>query len=632
MRMKFHQFAYNNVRRNIRTYSAYLLSSTFAVMIFFVYAMFIYHPQLADGSVSRMVKIGMQAAEYVIFGFSFLFLLYSVGGFLKARKKEFGLLAMLGMTRMQLNQLVFLENMLIGLLSVGMGVMLGLLVVKAFFIFAAYALEMPELPFYWPADALKLTILSFLCMFVVISLMTLFFVRNQRVIALLQGANKQKPEPKASIFLALVVFACLAGAYGIALTKFSSDTMLLILGLAIVGTYFLFTQLSVFVIRWLKRRRSFYQRGTNLLWLSDLAYRMKDNARMLFLVTIVSAVAFTATGTFLYFKQQGRMMLEVNPYPFIYVSSPDNPKANADLARIDRVLAQEQVQAEKITFPVRYFMPTQGDKRVAIIRQSDYNRLARLLDRDPIHVRGQAGWLLRSTDEKNDLGEMKRITFKENGNVFHIDRSTVGTILPYSPGELVVADTTFTKLAKPTKQEVFTFYIVDEWMGQEPKAGSVEHRVSEKLVSMFPFSVEAKGELLERATVYLTFKQFTSVSMFIGMFIVFIFFMAAGSFLYFRLYADLDQDSKRYQAISKLGLTERELARANTVQMALLFFVPFIVAVVHSIVALMALQEDLQTPVIGPATVGIGSFFLLQFVYFLIVRSSYLKSLKRVLS
>jgi putative ABC transport system permease protein len=94
----------------------------------------------------------------------------------------------------------------------------------------------------------------------------------------------------------------------------------------------------------------------------------------------------------------------------------------------------------------------------------------------------------------------------------------------------------------------------------------------------------------------------------------------------------LDQDSKRYQAISKLGLTERELARANTVQMALLFFVPFIVAVVHSIVALMALQEDLQTPVIGPATVGIGSFFLLQFVYFLIVRSSYLKSLKRVLS
>ncbi|MFP3422309.1 ABC transporter permease, partial [Bacillus sp. SIMBA_161] len=83
--MTFRQFACNNVLRNKRTYAAFFLSSVLSGMIFFVYAMFIFHPAIADEEIHESVATGMMVAEYIIFLFSFFFLFYCVGAFLKKR-------------------------------------------------------------------------------------------------------------------------------------------------------------------------------------------------------------------------------------------------------------------------------------------------------------------------------------------------------------------------------------------------------------------------------------------------------------------------------------------------------------------------------------------------------------------
>jgi putative ABC transport system permease protein len=113
--MTFPQFAYRNVVRNKRTYAAYFLSSAFSVMIFFVYALFIFHPDIKNGVTNLAAVQLMIAAEFIMYFFSFFFVIYSVSTFLKTRKREFGILMMHGMTKRQLNWLVFLENMMIGI-------------------------------------------------------------------------------------------------------------------------------------------------------------------------------------------------------------------------------------------------------------------------------------------------------------------------------------------------------------------------------------------------------------------------------------------------------------------------------------------------------------------------------------
>nr|WP_259548662.1 hypothetical protein [Heyndrickxia oleronia] len=85
--MSFRQLAWNNVKRNSRAYAAYFLSSTFSVMIFLSYAVFMFHPELKKTEMGQTAQVGMKTGEYVIFFFSLLFVLYSISAFLKARKK-----------------------------------------------------------------------------------------------------------------------------------------------------------------------------------------------------------------------------------------------------------------------------------------------------------------------------------------------------------------------------------------------------------------------------------------------------------------------------------------------------------------------------------------------------------------
>src|SRR5699024_7661851 len=114
-------------------------------------------------------------------------------------------------------------------------------------------------------------------------------------------------------------------------------------------------------------------------------------------------------------------------------------------------------------------------------------------------------------------------------------------------------------------------------------------------------------------------------------------FVSAGSFLYFRLYADLDDDKAKFSAISKIGLTTKEMSKIVSKQVAILFFTPIMVALVHGAVALTALSHMLDrnllyesTLLLCEFTLVVSSFLIIQVIYFFVVRYFYIKQLKTV--
>ena len=80
--MNIRELAYRNVTRNRRTYSAYFLSSAFAIMAF-LFIRFAFHPALSAGELGRYVFVSMSFAQSIIYLFTFFFILYSMGMFLK---------------------------------------------------------------------------------------------------------------------------------------------------------------------------------------------------------------------------------------------------------------------------------------------------------------------------------------------------------------------------------------------------------------------------------------------------------------------------------------------------------------------------------------------------------------------
>lgn len=373
--MTFLQFAYKNVTRNKRVYLAFFLSSAFSVLIFFTFAMFLFHPALKEGYLNNIAKKGLTAAEWMIFVFSFLFVLYSVNAFLKSRNKEFGILLMQGITPGQLRKLITAENMIIGVMSIAAGIIGGFIFSKTFFTVGAYILEMDALPLYMPWKALGITVCGFLLLFFFLSQFTILFVRSNTVIKLIKGTGKVKPEPKPSVLLSLFGIACLCGGYGMVLKgNVHGLEPFIILLLTVIGTYFFFSQSSIWILRALKKWKTFYLRGKNIIWVSDLVYRLKDNARLFFIVSIISAVAFTATGVLAMYKST--VGAEESAYEMEYLSYSNNPKEQTHLKDIDHELKTHGFTYKKDKIDVSYVRYQEGETvpPVYMISESDVSK------------------------------------------------------------------------------------------------------------------------------------------------------------------------------------------------------------------------------------------------------------------
>ncbi|MDU5947183.1 MAG: FtsX-like permease family protein, partial [Paenibacillus macerans] len=140
-----------------------------------------------------------------------------------------------------------------------------------------------------------------------------------------------------------------------------------------------------------------------------------------------------------------------------------------------------------------------------------------------------------------------------------------------------------------------------------------------------PYALTVSGTLYEVQRT--TYRALLLFALLVGT----VFFIAAGSFLYFRLYSDLEYDRRQYGALAKLGLTEKELAGIVTRQVGLLFFVPIALAIVHSLFAFKAMQSLFSFSVAWQTVAVLASFLLAQAAYFLLIRARYLRNVKKAI-
>ncbi|USB34345.1 ABC transporter permease [Paenibacillus sp. YPG26] len=636
--MNFRQFAFNNVIRNKRTYIAHFLSSAFAVMIFFVYALLLFHPDLqgelasTSGTMSMLASIGMRISQYIVFIFSFFFLLYSVSAFLKLRKREFGILMLLGMSKRQLHKLLFIENILIGFGSILTGIAAGLIFSKLILLVCANLLAIERgLRFYIPLQAIWLTAAAFAVMFVVISLFTSLMVRKVELVELIKSSDKPKPEPKASWQLALLAVLLIAAGYGcvfyfVLMQVFSLGLLAAGVGLVILGTYFLFTQLSVYVIRMLKRNKSLFLRRTNLLTFSELAYRMKDNAIMFFMVSIISAVAFTGIGTCLAIGAPGLAEM-TNPYSFRYSSYYGNTQEQEHVR-----LIQQELTKGGFPYQMGTVSPGNTDNDLTLIKLSDYNSLAKALGHPAEQLRDQEAILAPATVtqakayKRDGIPELEfQAIWKEYSGTFKVLKSLDYVLLPDSGNLYIVTDKAFkTIFAKQIQENINKAYhfVVKDWQKSR--------EVSNHLKKLLPEDFEhyTFSSLVDS---WIKARQINGILFILSGLVGIVFFTFAASFIYFRLYADSERDEEQYKMIAKVGLSRKELNKTVTRQLSLMFFLPIVLAMIHSAVAMTALQQLITYSVFEYAIAIFASFLFIQIVYFLITRSRYLRQLYRKL-
>lgn len=639
--MNFRQLALNNVKGNWRNYKAFLISSCLSIVVFFMYASFIYHPDVVSGNISMktMVTKGLESMNYIVVIFSALFILYANSTFLRARKKEFGLLTLIGGTKSQLGRMIILEQMMLGSIAIVVGIGIGMLCSKLFFQALSVLLNIDKtLPLVWNSKAVLITAGIYFILFLILSLFSVWTVGRLQIIDLLREARKQKVEPFAFTWLCVAGIGCIIAAYVLCFQVTIMNFMMYflpIVGLTIGGTYLLFTQGSTVILKALQKRKQSFYTYPNMFVLSNLIYKMKDNARFLFVISIITAVVSSAVGTlYVYYENMSAKTVDITPHAISYEEKGVNTHNIINEDTVKEIVKKHGFEdARELNFvklPATQkvtFFNSEHEVPTAIISEKVYNAEVRKQKREEIsevhNAPGSATMIM--SDMTNDLVKIDRtkpyeVTMNGQKHFVQLNEPTSYSVFN-DDNYLIVNDQDFEKYAKLVpdgeKTKYYGYYIED-WKSTEELVLDLKKEIAP----------EKQGELKSSVLAYKNIREAGAITMFIGFFVAVLFFFFACSMTYFKWFNDKEQDRIQFKSLKRIGMTDKEIRKIAIRQMGVIFFIPILIGAIHSGFALHTLGEMLYIDLWKSGAIVIGAYILASAIYFMIAQRGYLKHVK----
>ncbi|MGG0078907.1 Putative ABC transporter permease protein [Bacillus cereus] len=636
--MNFRQLALNNVKGNWRNYKAFLISSCLSIVVFFMYASFIYHPDVVSGNISmrEMISKGLESMNYIVVIFSALFILYANSTFLRARKKEFGLLTLIGGTKSQLGRMIILEQLMLGSIAIVVGIGLGMLCSKLFFQALSVILKIDKtLPLVWNSKAILITAGIYFILFLILSLFSVWTVGRLQIIDLLREARKQKVEPFAFTSLCVVGIGCIIVAYVLSFQVTFMNFIILflpIVGLTIGGTYLLFTQGSTVVLKALQKRKKSFYTYPNMFVLSNLIYKMKDNARFLFVISIITAVVSSAVGTlYVFFEDMSYKAVTSTPHAISYEEKGINTHNVIKEGKTKELIKKHGFEeAREVTYVKlpgsQKITMFNGEHEVpmAIVSEKEYNAEVRKQKREQVrevhNAPGSATMVIMDMAKdmmKVDLA--KPYEFKINGQTQSVQLNEPTPFSVFNDSEyLIVNDQDFEKYAKLVPDEEKTKYYgyyIEDWKSTEDLVLDLKKEIAP----------DKQGELNNSVLAYKNIRESGAITMFIGFFVAVLFFFFACSMTYFKWFNDKEQDRIQFKSLKRIGMTDKEIRKIAIRQMGVIFFIPILIGAIHSGFALHTLGKMLYIDLWKSGAIVIGAYIVASAIYFMIAQRGYLK-------
>jgi putative ABC transport system permease protein len=649
--MTLRNIALKNIKGNLEKFVMYYFSNALVVMVFFIFANFLMNPQVKNikvmGQMGAITTEAMYLCEIVILVFSLVFTNYSISSFLKSREKEFGLLTMFGLTRSQIRSYIMFENLAVAILSIVTGLFCGIIFSKLFFMAVSAILILDaELTLTVSFKAIILTAVCFLILFQGICFISSHKIKNNNIIELLKGAKIAKPVPKFSVKKAIAAIMLIAFGYIMALLSGQAIiiTMLPILVVTVAGTYMFYSQFSVYFTNKLQSNKKVFYKGTNMITLSQIIYKLKDNSRILFAVSILSAVTLTASASVYSFQKVVQKNIVVNfPQDISFIEDGIDSHQIISTESIDRILKSYGNEIQGKTKAILLKGTNEGidkaerqkglnnKKDFYIISNSDYNSLANSEKISKLNLKaGEAvihSYNFTGGDGKKIFSDIKELNLNIEGQsvTYRLSDEISGGIINAEQNyanTVVISDYDFIKLKDKVKNDKLKIYY-----GYNLKDSMKAEKAVTEIKSQIP--KEMKSRFNERVTDFTEVMKSMSLFFFIGTFISILFFIATGSILYFKLFNEVQKDKQEYIALKKMGMSFREIKKVINIQCAIMFFLPFAVAFLHTCFAIKALSNILRSNLSVYLMLIVCIYLLFQTIYYLFAKAMYIRQISR---
>ena len=300
--MNSFKIAIINFKRNIRTYGLYLMAMIFSVATYYNFVSMRYNPQFLEAKeVSAYIESSSMTASMLMIIFFIFFIVYSSNFFLNQRKREIGVYAFMGIDNYKIAFIFASEGLLLGIMSVIFGLGIGILFSKLFMMMLAkVAFLNIRIDFFISKKAIIETIIVYSIILGITFLKGYLDIIRTNLIDLMNSLKKEEELPKINYFKGIVSIVIIGVAYYIAINyeKFGFGTALMVTVLLIIwGTYWLFGSFFSMIIRYYINKKGFLYKGTNIISISNIAFRIKNNYRTLAAVAVLMTTCITSFGT-----------------------------------------------------------------------------------------------------------------------------------------------------------------------------------------------------------------------------------------------------------------------------------------------------------------------------------------------
>lgn len=636
-----------NMKKSFKDYAIYFLTLVLGVAIFYMFNSLDSQQAMLQVSESTRkliaLMIDMLGVVSVFIAIILGFLIVYANNFLvNRRKKEFGIYMTLGMGKRQISKIILLETLLIGILSLLVGIFIGVFASQFMSILVAklFEADMSEFTFVFSSGACIKTCIYFAVMFLAVMIFNTITISKYKLINLLTAVRKNEKVKMKNPILSVFVFLASAGILGYAYWKVTGginelDTIEKILGpilMGTIGTIGIFWSLSGFILRVIQSSKKIYLRGTNMFVLRQLNNKINTTVVSMSVICIMLFMTISILSSSISVQNSMDTELEemtpvdLNLFktanlPDSYVSSysgktiyyteeqkVDSRKSIVDTLKqngYDISKLKDIVEIPIYTVPEwtwkyslgNYYETAKAqysmlayDTPETLIKVSDYNKIASLYGQEQYTLNDNEYIVLCDFDS---MVELRNAALKENsdiqvnGKIYHAkyNECQSGFINMSSShtntGVILLPDSFEGKEEWKEQKFLAANYNADTEEGKQEinkEFADDDSKLNENL--------SAKGIRLDgmtKITLIEASKGLSSIIIFIAIYLGIIFLIASSAILALKQLTESSDNKQRYNILRKIGCDEKMINQALFRQIAIFFMLPLVLAIIHSI-------------------------------------------------
>ena len=671
--MMLFKLSIKNITKSIKDYAIYFFTLVLGVAIFYVFNAIDSQTVMLNVSSSTseiirlMTTILGGVSVFVSFVLGFL-IIYASRFLIKRRNKEFGIYLTLGMSKRKISLILFFETLIMGVISLGVGLALGIVLSQLMSILVAnmFEADLTKFQFTFSSSAALKTLLYFSIMYLIVMIFNTTIVNKCKLIDLLHGNKKSEKVKLKNPIICTIVFIiaviALSYAYYLVTDGFGTSPLmntingiLLPIAIGCISTFLIFWSLSGLILKIVMHLKKYYYKGLNSFTVRQISSKINTTVfsmtiicLMLFFTICIFSSALSIKNSLsgnlkdlapvdIQFSKLQQLSDEEEESFSKDIIEDYNTTVKDTLQRLDvykylkDVVDINTYRVEEITLKDSfgdqieqigkdYPLLAYQDKET-LIKLSDYNRLAKLYNKKELNLKDNeyviiANYKMMAGIRNISLKNNTKLTI--NGKDYYpkyqecqdgiIELSGSAT----NTGVIILPDNALEGI-HPYKNILAANYQTDTKEEKE----NVEDIVSTIINNHFN-----KDTLLSYNTkidIYASSIGLGAMVTFVGLYLGIIFLISSAAILALKELSESTDNKERFNMLRKIGTDDKMINKALFNQIAVFFLFPLLLAIIHSIFGIEFANYILKTM----GTESLLSSIILTAVFLVVIYGGY---------